>query len=876
MSRHAHPSPRALRVLGALLPRDLREAVIGDLLEHAQAGGRFWPQAVRTALALLPRRVLELLRRIITIEVSMTGLVTDLRSAARTLRRAPLFTSAAVLTLGVAIAAVVTIYGVTAPVVLRPLPYDDPSRVVLVQERDADGRPTNMGFATGVDLAARAHVLERSAMRGSWDPVLTGTGAQAERVNALRVGWQYFATLGVHPALGRDFTAADDTPEERLKVILSHGLWQRRYGSDPAIVGREIEIGGTPMTVVGVMPADFEDALAPDAQLWRVLGYRATQDFACRSCRHLRMVARLRPGVTREAAERELSALSAQIVAEHPKDYPRAGTAVTPLQTAAAGAARAPLVALLAATGLLLLIAIANVAGLQLARAVRRESEFGVRLALGAGRSRLVRQLVGEGLGIALAAGVVGTLLAMIAIPEFRTHVPEALPGMARAHVDAGALAVAFTISLVAAMLVGVAPLWRLERRSNTGRWRAGARSIGGGARAARAAIVAGEIAVATVLLAAAGLVGRSLVTLLAVDPGFRAERLLTAEYSLTGSRYGSAPAVYTQHREVVDRVRALPGVAAAGVINQLPLGGNVDMYGVRAADKPLANPELAPSADRYVVSHGLFAALGLRLERGRLFDAADERPESAPVALVSASLARRIWPGEDPVGKRVQIGADDTPWMQVIGVVADVRHSGLEETEPQQLYIPMGRFGFADTDVTLAVRTTGDPAALAGAVRRALTSLDPGSPVGAVATMDQVIARSTAQRRLALQLLGAFGAIALLLTIAGLYALLAGSVAERTRELGVRSALGATPRALVTLVLHDAARLTSVGLVLGLAGAVAGTRMLRSLLFGVSPGDPATLAAIAMLLACVATVACLVPARRATRIAPTEALRGE
>jgi putative ABC transport system permease protein len=421
-----------------------------------------------------------------------------------------------------------------------------------------------------------------------------------------------------------------------------------------------------------------------------------------------------------------------------------------------------------------------------------------------------------------------------------------------------------------------MAPLWRLERRADASGWRSGTRTTRGGVRRVRGAIVAGEIAVATVLLAAAGLVGRSMVGLLAVDPGFDGRHLLSVEYALSGARYDSARAIYAFHRRAVDAIAALPGVVAVGTTNQLPLGGNQDAYGIVAEGVALENPELAPYGDRYVVSPGFLQAMGIRLRRGRIFTDADQRDGGEQVAMLSESLARRLWGTDVVVGRRIRIGGDEGPWHAIVGVVGDVRHGGLDDPTGQQVYVPLGRWRDADSEVTLTVRTTGDPAALAPAVRRTLAMLDPMAPLGRVATMDQVVATSTAQRRLALQLLAAFAGVALLLTVAGLYALLAGAVAERTRELGVRVALGATPRALLALVLGDGARLTIAGLALGLAGAAFATRALRSLLFGVAPGDPATLAGIALLLAAVALLACLAPARRALRIAPTEALRGE
>jgi putative ABC transport system permease protein len=397
-----------------------------------------------------------------------------------------------------------------------------------------------------------------------------------------------------------------------------------------------------------------------------------------------------------------------------------------------------------------------------------------------------------------------------------------------------------------------------------------------GGARRhrARGGLVVGEIALALMLLAGAGLLSRSLVRLMSADPGFDPSRLLTLQVQATGPRYANDRAVFASHDRIREAVLAVPGVTSVGIASQLPLGGNVDGYGVVAEDRPLANPELAPSADRYSVSSDFMRTMGVAVLRGRGFVAADEGDSARRVVIVSAALAARIWPGEDPLGKRVRLGGPDKPWREVVGVARNVRHSGLDAVVTHQVYIPERQWQWADDQVTLVVRTAGDPAAIAAAVRRAVTAVDATQPVTRLATMEQVVATSTAQRRLARLLFAAFAGVALVLAAAGIYGALAGMVAERRREIGLRSALGATPRQIVALVLRQGARLALAGLVLGALGALGVGRVIHGLLYGVQPTDPLTLAAVAGLLALVATAACLIPARRALRVDPMTALR--
>ena len=799
----------------------------------------------------------------------------DLRHGARLLRRAPAFTLLSVITLALGVGATTAIFSVADPVLFRPLPYPAPDRIVLVGDRDADGTMSNVGWLTYRDLARDARTLERAAAVGDWQVTLDEHGAP-ERVAGQRVTADFFSVLGVRPALGRSFTSAEDTPGTNQVVILSHGLWARRYGADSALVGSAISINGAPYTVAGVLPESFESVMAPGAQIWRVLGYDASLPYACRTCRHLRMVARLRPETTADGAAVELSALSARLAREYPKEYPAVGAVVVSLGEATMRGARPVLWAVLGASALVLLIAAANVANLQLARAMRREEEFAIRSALGAGRGRLTAQLLAEGLVLAMIGGIVGLVVARVTLGALVGWLPPAMPRLSAIRLDQVALAVGAGITLLLGVAIGLVPALRDRRSDLSDSLRGGMRLTGGRRHLARATLVVAEVALALMLLVGAGLLGRSLVRLLAVDPGFDARHLLTLQTQATGPKYADSAAVFANHDKLREAIRRLPGVETVGTASQLPLGGSVDMYGVNAQDKPLANPELAPYADRYAVSPEFLSAMGIGIRRGRAFTAADNSDAAPRVAIVSAGLASRIWPGEDPIGKRIRIGGPSNAWCTVVGVAANIHHRALDATESSQVYIPERQWPFADNIITVVVRTAGDPAALARAVRAAAQAVDPAQPVTSLETMEQVVASSTAQRRLALLLFGAFALVALVLAVAGIYGVLAGAVAERTREIGVRSALGASPGAILSMVLLQGARLAGLGLLLGLGGAMLLGRFLQSLLYGVGSADPLTLLGVAALLATVAIAACLLPAIRAVGIDPMTALRGD
>ena len=878
------PPRLALSLLRHLLPVTEREAFIGDLLEEGQilcgrataraARRWFWRQSLVAVLTLRRRRAVSPANQPAG-DPRMLTFFGDLKHGLRLLRRAPAFAVLSVLTLALGIGATTAIFSVADPVLFQALPYPHPERLVIVGERDADGTMSNVGFLTYRDFVREARTIERAAAMGSWQVTLDDHGAP-ERVSGQRVSASFFSVLGVRPALGRDFNLDEDAPSTNSVVILSHGLWERRYGGDSSVVGHTISINGVPYLVAGVLPASFESVLASDAEIWRVLGYDASLPYACRTCRHLRVIARVRTGATPASAAMELSALSARLVREYPKEYPAAGAIVVPLGDATMSAARPVLWAVLGASALVLLIATANVANLQLARAMRREEEFAIRVALGAGRRRLTAQLLAEGLLLALVGGAAGLLVAKLTLGMLVARLPETMPRLSAIGLDRTALMVGAAITLLLGVAIGLVPAMRDDRAELGHSLRGGQRLTGGRRHVARAALVVAEVALALMLLVGAGLLARSLVRLMSVNTGFDANHLLTLETQATGPKYADNNAVYLNHERVLATLRQLPGVTRVATVSQLPLGGNLDMYGVNAEDKPLANPELAPYADRYAVSPDYLGTMGIAIRRGRAFADADNSEKAPLVAIVSAGLASRIWPGEDPIGKRVHIGGPNPPWRTVVGVAADIHHRALDVTESSQFYVPERQWQFADNVVAVVVRTQGDPTSVARAARAAVQSVDQTQPVTAVTTMEQVVSTSTAQRRLALMLFGAFASLALVLAVAGIYGVLAGAVAERTREIGVRSALGATPGAILRMIVVQGMRLAVAGLAIGLAGALSLGRLLQSLLYGIDAADPLTLGGVALLLAAVALAACVLPAIRALGVDPITALRTE
>ncbi|MDH4064089.1 MAG: ABC transporter permease, partial [Acidobacteriota bacterium] len=699
----------------------------------------------------------------------------------------------------------------------------------------------------------------------------------------------YFDMLGVPPVVGRTFTNAEDAPGvARRVVVLSHGLWRRRFAENPAVVGRPILIGGIPHTVIGVMPAWFEDLVSArlyrGAELWYPLGYDPAASFACRTCRHLRVFGRLAPGVAPEAAARELSSVFGALEREHPNDYHEAGAAVTPLSEFFLGPVRPVLLVLWAGVALLLVVACGNVANLLLLRASERTHEMAVRTALGVTRGRLARQLLTESLLLALLGGVSGLLPAWLAVRALRVVGPIEIPRMADVALDGRAVAVACGVAAVSGVICGVMPLLQLLRRGASERMHgAGRRTESAATWRVRAALVAGNVALAALLLVGSGLLVRSLATLLAEQPGFDASRSLTMEVVLGGARYafGNQPEkeiadAVRFYDDVLRRVAALPEVESAGATTTLPLGGGHDRSGLHIEGRPSPNPEAAPSADRFAVTPRFLETLRIPLVRGRLLNDRDAQGAES-VAVINRTLADELFAGQDPLGHRVRLGPPDALPRTIVGVVGDVRHEGLHVPPGYQVYVPQAQWAWAETRMTIVVRARGARAAsLAGPVRAIVRDIDPEQPVTAIRPYDDIVAASTGTRRFAASLLGLFAATALLMAVVGLYGALAVLVGQRRREIGVRVALGAGAAQIRCMVLVHGVRPAVAGLAVGLLAAAASVRVLASLLYGVQALDPATFVTAALtLLACV-VAACLIPAWRAAQVDPVSALRAE
>ena len=874
------PPPKApLWILGRLLRGPEAESLAGDLEEgYARLALRSGSGAARrwlwrqTLAALVQLRLFHPRGRRAPRrgDSRVSTWLHDVRAALRSLRRAPSHALVVMGTVAVGIGATTAVFSVANPILFEPLPFPDPDRLVMVFEREPDGSRDLVGYSTFDDLRRDARGLESAAAVSYWSPVATGPDTPSERLLGESVSAAYFRTLGVSPALGRDFAADEDDRARNKVAILSDGLWRRRFGADSSIVGRPISLGGTPYTVVGVLPPSFESLIVTGAEIWRPLGYEPSLSYACRTCRHLRMVARRRAGTPAPVLDAELDQLLARYRNQYPKEYASVGLAAVPLAVQVTQQARPAVVMAFLAGLLVLLIAAANVANLLLVRALGRQSELAVRTALGAGRWRLVRQQLAEGWLLAAGGAVGGVAVAWLGIRLLLASAAR-LPRIDLVRIDADALLFALALTVPVTILGCLAPGFLVTSRRIAGLT---TRSVAG-SRAGRrvtSGLVVAEVALACTLLAGAGLLVRSLWQVLSVDPGFQPDRLLTMEIDASGPQYREDSTLWRAQQAVIAAVSAVPGVVAAGMATQIPLGGNMDRYGVQIETKPLDNPEDAPAADRYAVSPDYLAVMGIPVLRGRGLTAAD-RAGAAPVALVNQAFAELAWPGEDPLGQRIQMSGNG--WRTIVGIVGNVRHTGLDAEQTPQVYLPSEQWPYAENRALVA-RTTGNPALLAAAVRNAVWSVDHDLAISKVATGAELVEQATAQRRLLMRLFEAFGLAALLMAAAGIYGLLARSVAERTRELGIRVALGADRRSILGLVVGRGARLTALGLGLGLAGGLAMGRLLDELLYRVEPSDPITLAAVAGGLALVALGACFVPARRAARVDPVGALKSE
>lgn len=805
-------------------------------------------------------------------ESRVEELLADLRYAARRLRAEPGLTAVIVLTLALGLGGATAIFSTLKPVLLEPLPYPEPERVVMVWEQSADGERVEGSFGMYRELAARARSIRSVAVLRSWQPTITGS-AEPERLEGQRVSAGYFGVLGVRPALGRLFGPADDRLGGPAVVVLSDRLWRRRFGADPGIVGRSIPLDDLPHLVAGVMPADFENLLAPAAELWAPLQYDMSQGRAWGH--HLRTIARLEPGGGPAEARAELREVGRAGLRElRPPTYgAEIDFAVVPLRADLTRGVRPALLAVAAAVALLLGIACVNVANLLLSRDARRRRELAVRLALGAGRGRLVRQLLTESLLLALLGGVAGVAVAAVGVRALAALAPPELPRAGAIAVDGGVLLFALGLTTLVGVAFGMAPALRAASRDPHPTLQLESARGAGGRRGGSSPLVVVEVALALVLLVTSGLLVRSLARLLAVEPGFDPARVLTLQVQTAGARLAADSSTWRFFERSLRAVREVPGVDAAALSSQLPLSGEVDLYGVHFDPAPPDDRGEPRGTFRYAVSPGYFEALRIPLRRGRLLDARDG-PGTPLAAVISESLAGRRLAGLDPIGQRLRIGTG--PFYTVVGVVGDVRQESLALTDAEAVYVTAEQWRFADRAMWLVVRGTGNPLALAGAVREAVWSVDRDQPVSRVATLASLVRDSTAERRFTLAIFQAFAIAALVLSAAGIHAILAGRVAERRREIGIRAALGASGGQVAMLVLRQAMALAGIGVGIGLLGALLASRAIRSMFFGISPLDPLAYAGGILALGLVALAAAAAPAWRSVRVDPVEVLKAD
>ena len=802
--------------------------------------------------------------------------VQDVRYGVRTLRKNPGFTVIAIVALALGIGANTAIFSVVNAVLLRPLPFRNPDQLVMIWE-DAShlGFPKNTPSpANFLDWQRQNTVFAGMAAMAPRSYNLTGSG-QPERLDARRVSANLFDLLGIQPQLGRSFRPEEDTPGTHV-VILSDGLWLRRFGAEPGVIGRAINLSDESYTVVGVMPATVELPRMTDwqEQLWVPLAFTA-EEAAARGNHYLEVIARIQPGLTLQQAKAEMSAIAARLAQQYPEDNVRIGAKVTPLREEFVGEIRPALLVLLGAVAFVLLIACANVANLLLARAAAREKEISLRLALGATRSRLVRQFLTESLLLAAAGCGAGLLLAILGLDLLEKFIPPTIALTQAIAIDGKVLAFAALIALFTGLIFGLAPAIQASGFNLNNNLKERGRDASTGHRL-RGLLVSGEVAVSFLLLIGAGLLINSFIRLRHLDPGFNPDHLLTAKVALSETKYPTKERRSAFFREVVRRVQTLPGVRSVGVGNNLPFTYDGDSMPIGIEGRPDPPPDERPDVVMRVVGPGYFSTMQIPLVKGRDFTDGDS--DNAPrVVVISEKTAARYWPGQDPVGKRLKPGSasEDTPWRTVIGIVRDVRQNDFVAAPKPQMYLSYQQVRDFPPNA-LVVRSAVDPSSLVTSVRDAIWMVDKDQPVSQIRPMSEIVSQAVARQRFSMLLLGLFAGLALILAAVGIYGVMSYSVAQRSREIGIRMALGAQKSDVLGMTLAEALRFVAVGVVIGIGGALGLTRLMASLLFGVSATDPATFAAITVILGGVALLASYIPALRSMRVDPVIALRSE
>jgi predicted permease len=821
----------------------------------------------------------------------MAGLQ-DLRHAARGFARTPAFTIAALLSIAIGVGANTAIYSVVSALLLHPLPYKEADRLVILWNRSPGLGIAEDWFSTAqyFDVKSGHSGFEDAAIAIGGTSNLTGDG-EPERIGTIRMSSNLLPMLGARPLLGRLFAADEDRPGLGGTAILRHATWVRRYGSDPSVVGRTIRLNDQPYQIVGILEASFslprevmptlngaEDA---DVILPLPLG---PNDVTRRDREDYNIVGKLKPGVTLAAARAEMDTITARLRREHPDLYPPNGGltfGIVPLQEQVVRDVRRAILVLMASVAFVLLIACANVANLQLARALGRHKEFSVRAALGASRARLAGQLVGESVLLAVAGGAVGVALAAFGLAFIRRLGAQNVPRLSEVSINSEVLLFTLAASVMAGVLFGLAPAFRIggldvsDGLKDAARGGAGSNSVWASGNSGRRVLVAAELALAVILLVGAGLLIRSFVQLQQIWPGFESSRALTFELALNGRRYPNAAAISDLHRQMLERLGRVPGAIDVGSVSALPLSQMFAWGPVTVEGRVPAPGEAFINADIRIVAGRYFEALQIPLVEGRLFTEHDTKA-GQPVILVDSYMAAQLWPGESAVGKRVRSGGagSTSPWLTVVGVVGRVKQYTLDSDSRIAMYFPHAQFSARSMNVV--VRTAGDPAAAAPAVRAALREVDPDLPLYRLRTMEARVGESLARRRFAMSLLTVFAALALGLAIVGVYGVMAYLVSQGRREIGIRLALGASPRAILGLVMRRGLTLALAGVALGLLGSAALTRFMEGLLFGIRPRDPLTFLVIPAILGLVTLAAVYAPARRASRTDPLLTLRSE
>ncbi len=812
----------------------------------------------------------------------MTGITEDLRYSLRMLARAPGLTIAAVLALSLSIGANTSIFSIVDRVLLRPLPYDEPDGLVTAWNTWEEKGFSQLAVVPSdfVEWRRQAEVFEGLAASRGVELNLTG-GQEAEQIHGARVSWNLFPLLRVQPALGRGFLESEDLPGAERVTILSHGLWQRRFGGRREVIGESIVLDGRPHRIVGVMPAGFQFAVE-----WKRTGLVTTpidvwvplalEQWEMNNGFELTVVGRLKQGIALERARAELETIGARIEAENP-DHKGIGVRVVGLHDLLTHDVRPAVAALAAAVGLVLLIACANVANLLLAKASGRRREIAVRAALGAGRGRLARQLLVESIVLAAAAGLLGVLLASALTPLLSSYAPAAVLRMGAIAIDFRVLVFTAGLSLLSAIVFGLAPVLHALGVNLEGALRSSARAGFEGRRqkSVRKVLVVAEIALAVLLVVGAGLLVQSFYRVIAIDPGFETSNLAMARVSLPAETYPSAARRTTFFDDLLSRLENVPGIELASASSSAPLEQSREVFFRVEGQTVDGDVKQAPSAISWSVDPGYLRVMGIPLVKGRFLSETDTR-DSEIVVVVNEEMARRHWPGEDPIGKRVREGysGSSQPWMRVVGVVGSIRQHGLQSEVKPGMYVSYRQS--PPREMTVIVRSRLEPAAVASAIRKAVRDIDPNQPVAAVRTMDDVLAQSVAPRRFSTSLATAFALLALLLAATGVYALMSYAVSRRTAEIGIRKALGAPSRSIVGQVLAEGLSLAGAGLAIGCLGAVWLTELLSSELYGVKATDPVTFAGSCALLLVVAAAACLLPALRADAVDPVVTLRQE